>query len=55
MADTPKAQNYLYKTIEDFEEAVGCKVNETFKDGWVLARLTEEQVGIESPPESDNG
>lgn len=53
MVDTPKAQNYLYKTIEDFEEVVGCKVNETFKDGWVMARLTEEQVGIESPPESN--
>lgn len=32
--------NYMYKTVEDFESSVGYNVNDAFKDGFRMARLT---------------
>lgn len=37
---------YAYKTIEEFEKYVGYKVNDTFRDGWNMARTTNRMLGI---------
>jgi len=37
---------YAYPEIEDFEQIVGYKVNDTFKDGWRMARTTNAQLGL---------
>jgi hypothetical protein len=31
--------DFLYKSIQEFELAVGYKVNDTFKDGWRMGRM----------------
>jgi len=49
--DEPKKQDvpdYAYKTIEEYEELAGFKVNEAFKGGWAMARVTNEQLDIVS-------
>jgi len=38
--------DYAYKTIEEYEETVGYKVNEAFRIGWAMARTTKAQLGI---------
>lgn len=36
--------DYAYKDIEEFEAIIECKVNDTFKDGWKMARTTNKQL-----------
>ncbi len=36
--------DYAYKDIEEFEEIVGYKVNNVFRDGWRMARSTNKQL-----------
>lgn len=38
--------DFAYPTLEAFEQIVGYKVNDTFKDGWRMARTTNAQLGI---------
>ena len=39
------ADEYAYKTIEEFEESVGQKVmNDSFRLGWEMARVTMSQL-----------
>jgi hypothetical protein len=38
-----KAQpDYVWPTIEDYEEEVGFKVNDAFKAAWTMARTTND-------------
>ena len=39
---------FAYKNIEDFQFSMGFELNESFKQGWHMARLTEKQIGIPS-------
>jgi len=36
--------DYVYKTIEEYEKIVGFKVNKAFKIGWDMARTTMKQL-----------
>lgn len=40
------ASDFAYATIEEFEEIVGYKVNEVFRNGWRMARTTNAQLGF---------
>jgi len=35
-----KDRDYAYKTIEEYQEIVGFKVNRAFEIGWDMARTT---------------
>jgi len=41
-------QDYAYETIKEFEDIVGHSVNEAFKIGWDMARITNSMLGIKS-------
>jgi hypothetical protein len=43
---SPCLTDYAYASIEEFEEIVGYKVNDAFKDGWRMARTTNAMLGI---------
>lgn len=43
---SPCSTDYAYASIEEFEEIVGYKVNEAFRDGWRMARTTNAMLGI---------
>jgi len=45
--------DYAYASIEEFEEIVGYKVNDAFKDGWRMARTTNAMLGILSNVRDD--
>ncbi len=36
--------DYAYDTIEDYEKLVGYKVNDAFRIGWSMARLTNSII-----------
>lgn len=45
--DLPDAMpNYLYESIEEFENIVGYKVNQAFRDGWRMARTTNNKKKV---------
>jgi len=45
--DLPDAKpDFLYESIEEFENIVGYKVNQAFKDGWRIARTTNNKKKI---------
>lgn len=48
------ADDYAYKTIEEFEEIVEYKVNEAFRAGWKMARLKNRHLGIGVSEEKSN-
>lgn len=39
-------KTFAFKDIDEFEEIVGYKCNDVFKDGWRMARTTNKQIGI---------
>ena len=41
---------YAYKTIEEYEGYSGYTVNQAFRIGWEMARLTNEMLGIKEEP-----
>lgn len=41
-----QVSTYAYKTIEEYEEIVGLKVNEAFRVGWQMARTTNAMLGV---------
>ena len=43
---TTGSTDYAYETIEEYEEIVGVKVNETFRIGWTMARTTNAILGM---------
>jgi hypothetical protein len=46
LGGSPCSTDYAYASIEEFEEIVGYKVNDAFKDGWRMARTTNAMLGI---------
>lgn len=40
------AREYAYKTILEYEEIIGHKVNDAFRIGWDMARTTNAQLGV---------
>ena len=40
LGENIKSDDFMYADLDDFEKTVGYKVNNTFKDGWTMARLT---------------
>jgi hypothetical protein len=40
----PTRPDYAYKTIEEYEKIGRFRVNEAFKDGWMMARVTMDQL-----------
>ena len=38
--------DFAYKDVDEFEEILGYKVNDTFKEGWRMARTTNSMLGI---------
>ena len=41
-----RGNEYAYKTIEEYEEITGFKVNEAFSIGWSMARCKNKHLGI---------
>lgn len=39
-------EEYAYKTIEECEEILGYKVNETFRIGWTMARIKNKNLRL---------
>ena len=37
-------QDYAYNTIDEYEEITGVKVNEAFRVGFAMARVTNKQL-----------
>ena len=37
---------FAYKSTDEYEEITGLDVNQAFKIGWDMARMTNEQIGI---------
>lgn len=53
-AEKPYAEQFAYKSIEEYESLVGYKMNEAFKTGFMMGRITNGQLGITAPdPEPD--
>jgi len=40
------SHDHLYDSIEEFEKIVGHSVDECFKQGWGMGRITKNQAGI---------
>jgi hypothetical protein len=38
------ADSFAYSTIEEYEELVGCRVNEAFRTGWMMARTMNSHI-----------
>lgn len=38
--------DHAYKDIKEYEEIVGYEINDTFRDGWNMARATNKMLGI---------
>lgn len=36
--------DYAYSTIEEYENIVGYRVNDAFRNGWDMARTTNKQL-----------
>ena len=48
-AEKSYVEQYAYGTVEVYEGYVGYKVNQAFRDGWDMARVTNGQLGITEP------
>ena len=44
----PQSKDFAYASIEEYESLVGFKVNESFRIGWEMSRITNAQLGISS-------
>lgn len=52
--DQPTTDDFAYRTIEEYEQIVGFKVNEAFKLGWLMARTTNSQLAGLTEPQNGN-
>jgi len=41
-----KSDEYLYETVEDFEDSIGYQVTDYFKNAWDLARRTRRVLDM---------
>ena len=42
--DPKKDNEYAYKTVEEYEEILGQKVNDAFRIGWDMARTKNKHL-----------
>jgi hypothetical protein len=45
-----KHNDYAYESVDEYEEYFGGKVNEAFRIGWSMARVTNKMLGIKEEP-----
>jgi len=46
---------YAWRKIEDYEECVGFKVSDSFRDGWRMARTTNKMFGLTEDKGASDG